>query len=92
MTKVYIFTVTHRESGKQYVGSSEKYPIGRMKYFFSAGARRPIVKAIKEYGLAAFDYKVIEECDEVDRYARVGFYITKLGTISPRGYNLRIDE
>jgi group I intron endonuclease len=89
----YIYLVTNKVNGKQYVGQTicddiekrwkchknvDKNTLGRYLY-----------NAYTKHGIENFDFKVICVCfdEDCDRYEED--YIQKFGTIVPDGYNLR---
>ena len=58
----YVYTITHRESGKMYVGKSN-CPDSRWyghQNRAERGGKLPLYNAIRKYGVAAFDFEVIE--------------------------------
>lgn len=66
-----VYVLTHRESGRRYVGQSAD--IGRRMAIHRSGAKRgdkssEIRRALIEHGIDAFDMQVVDECsaDELD--------------------------
>jgi len=84
-----IYAITHRATGRKYVGKS-LYLNNRMSTH-RGGARRgksdsPILRALIEYGVEAFDVEVLEECDCRLLDEREKFWIAALDTIAT-GFN-----
>ena len=78
----------------QYVGCSVKPLEKRWKTVLMGGPsrRRPIVKAVREFGWDNFDRSVVEECSEEERFDKASEWIERLDTIYPNGYNIRKDD
>jgi len=90
-----VYCVTHRRSGRVYVGRTENDPLIR----WSAHVRRAkcdsvyssrFHEAIRKFGVAAFDLKVLDYAsDHADLKAREMFWIRSLDATNPRkGYNV----
>lgn len=88
-----IYHITHRESGKTYVGQTRQV----FKYRMSQHRHEALVrnssllihKAIRKYGWDAFEadvLEVVEGGDELDSAER--FWIKLYGSLAPNGYNL----
>ena len=87
MKKTGIYAITHRESGKKYVGQSIN--IDRRLYIHSLGNSEVIIsRAIKRYGFDAFDVEILEECCREQLGQRERHWIQHLNSLSPNGYNL----
>lgn len=89
-----IYVVTNKINGKQYVGQTIKTLHERwMLHLWCAknNYRWPIYAAIRKYGIQSFELQVIdvaissEELDEKEVY-----WIAKLKTLSPNGYNIAV--
>lgn len=50
----------------------------------------PLHSAIRKYGLNAFDFEILEECDTTIIDERERFWIEEYKSISPNGYNILI--
>lgn len=87
-----IYCITHKESGKQYVGQTRSSPGARWSQHKSdakCGRGHIISNAVRKYGHEAFSFDVIEQCS-IDRLNDLeALWIEKLGTVSPSGYNLK---
>lgn len=88
----YIYLVTNRLTGKQYVGQTTRLDIHtrwnqHKKGKYSLG--RYIRAAYCKYGIDNFKFEIICVCfdDDCDKYE--DDYIIKYGTLAPNGYNLR---
>lgn len=94
-----IYVITHVASGRQYVGQTVKKAKHRWREHCNAGRGTSdqtyhysmyIANAMRKHGVEAFTFKVIEVCgsrEELDE--REPFWIRKLGTLEPHGFNLR---
>ncbi len=94
-----IYVITHVTSERRYVGQTTKKAKHRWREHCNAGRGSSdqtynhsmyITNAICKYGVEAFTFEVIEQCSskqELDK--RENFWIKKLGTLKPNGFNLR---
>ena len=89
-----IYLVTNRINGKQYVGKTSKTMKVRQAVHFAHAKMEGETniyfhRAIRKYGSDAFDWEVLEENDRSDMLDRLErYYIKKLQTRVPHGYNL----
>jgi group I intron endonuclease len=87
-----IYTITHRETGKVYVGQSRGDVRRRWGTHCSekSGAGRSAIKcAILKYGRAAFDFAVVDHAIALDELKRKEQdWIAALSSMAPNGYNL----
>ena len=87
-----IYTITHRETGKVYVGQSKGDVRRRWSTHCSekSGAGRSAIKcAILKYGRAAFDFVVVDHATTLDELKRKEQeWIAALSSMAPNGYNL----
>lgn len=87
-----IYKITHRESGRVYVGQTKGSVKKRWNGHCSpkSGDKRSIIKsAIQKYGRFSFDFEVVdiaESQEQLDHKER--FWISRLNTIAPNGYNI----
>lgn len=84
-----IYKITHKESGKSYIGLSVNIE-NRWKQhrsFAKTGGRSAIYCALAKYGIDAFDFTVIEQCDRNLLEDRERFWIAFYKT-AVEGYNL----
>lgn len=87
-----VYLITHRASGKRYVGITTRKPESRwLEHCRSAraGSNLPLSKAIRKYGIDAFDVTHLESCtDRAALDAAEIFWIEDRGSMVPAGYNL----
>lgn len=88
-----IYCLTHRESGKKYVGQTVATLSHRMSQHRAEAARRSqmvIHKAIRKYGFAAFNVSVLEASVPLSQInEREIYYIsTLLSRTTQHGYNM----
>lgn len=86
-----IYTITHRDSGRVYVGQTRGRADKRWTAHFAPSrlSKRGVSGAIRKYGVEAFDFAVLdvaETSEQLDHKERL--WITRLGSLSPRGFNL----
>lgn len=89
-----VYSITHRESGKQYVGLTKRQAVSRWRNHIWSSERNssacPLLsRAMDKYGADAFDFAVIdiaESCKQLAHKER--FWIKELNTLAPNGYNL----
>lgn len=86
-----VYRIVHRESGVGYVGQS--FDVERRFRHHRAAALRGgdyvLGRALRKYGVDAFDYEVIEPCDsEEEALVAERYWIEWYGTVAPNGYNL----
>jgi group I intron endonuclease len=91
-----IYVITHRASGKQYVGLTVTTLEKRWSDHISAAqsngklGQTPIRTAIRTYGAEAFDIQIVDHGTQgVDLQEKERAWIDKLGTLEPHGYNVR---
>lgn len=89
-----IYSITHRESGKKYVGITRRAAGDRWRSHVWSSEREgkacPLVsRAIEKYGADAFSFSVIDIAESRDQLAhKEQFWINELNTLAPNGYNL----
>ena len=82
-----IYEYTHRENGKKYIGMTID-PIERNKNHQNASDPNSVFHAaIRKYGFDAFNYHVIEWCDESYLGEREMYWISHYNTFKGDGYN-----
>ena len=81
-----VYLITNNLNGMSYVGQSIDCK-SRWSYHKGPYAKRPIDKAIKEFGSDNFTFRIEKEClpEELDYYERET--IKKYKTLYPNGYN-----
>lgn len=89
----YIYLVTNRLNGKQYVGQTLRDDIElrwkEHRKICKASLGKYIYNAYLKHGIENFDFKVICNCDNEKCNDLEEEYIQKYNTISPNGYNLK---
>lgn len=83
----YIYKIINIINGKIYVGQrkSKVIPENDIKYF---GSGVVIKSSIKKYGKDNFEKEIIEICNSININEREIFWICKLNSMLPNGYNL----
>ena len=92
MKKSGIYCIKNTTTGKMYIGFSADVEGRRKKHYSDLIKGRHVNKHLQsswnEYGENAFCFYIIEECDKDILEDREIYYIKKLNTTSPNGYNL----
>jgi group I intron endonuclease len=101
---VGIYSITHRESGKRYIGKSvnvenrlygHKYSLTQPT-FNKKACNRHLYNAVQKHGWEAFDTEILERFTEIDEdqiAARELFWMDHFNTCDRQhGYNLRRDS
>lgn len=89
----YIYVITNKANGKQYVGKTRYLdPMRRFQEHLRESRKernenRPLHRAINKYGEEGFEFKVLEEVSEEASCQREIFWIDKLNTYGSSGYN-----
>ena len=89
----YIYVITNKTNGKQYVGKTEHGdPAQRFKEHLRESRKernenRPLHRAIRKYGEDNFILKVLEEVSSEISEEKEIFWIERLGTYGSKGYN-----
>lgn len=87
----YIYCITNKINGKQYVGKTCDTIEQRFKEHISSintqrDKKRPLYSAMRKYGVDNFVISLLEECPEKEADERECFWINKLNTYN-NGYN-----
>lgn len=92
---VGIYKITNTINDKVYIGQSknisQRWRVHRYRAFSKSAEdyEKPLYRAIRKYGLLAFNFEVIEECSIEDLNAKEKFWIELLDSTNPsKGYNL----
>ncbi len=91
-----VYEITHRKSGKSYVGQS-KSPIGRWQFHaldaFVNGKQYPISRDLRKEGIEAFDFRVLERCaSEEEAKDREKWHIAQRVNAGRSLYNVLLTE
>lgn len=88
----YIYLRTNKINGKKYVGqaTTKNFRIrqNNWKCLTQKYAGTAINNARKKYGLDAFDFEILKECEDEELNFWEKYYIKELNTKIPYGYNL----
>lgn len=88
MNPTGIYLITHRASGKRYVGKSINIP-RRWSEHRKGLSHCPVLEAaLKKYGADAFDWEILQTCSESELNDLECWYIQAFGSVSPGGYNI----
>ena len=88
----YIYCITNKINGKQYVGKTNFSLDKRWReHCHDAKTRRcekrPLYSAINKYGEENFEISLLEECSAEDSAKREEYWIKELNTYGHTGYN-----
>ena len=85
----YIYLRTNKVNEKQYVGQAKDLE-KRQNDWKRKGryAGKAINAAREKYGIDAFDFKILKECEDEDLNYWETYYIKELNTKVPYGYNM----
>jgi len=85
-----IYGIRHKASKRWYVGQA--YDIRKRfkdhKAFTATNTRKHLYLALRKYGFTAFAWRILERCDKPDLNRKEKFWIQKLNSVEPNGYNL----
>ena len=88
-TRMCIYKITNTVSGKVYVGQTTRLAGERWYRHVRASEGSAIGAAIAKYGVAAFDFAVIDVAENIDQLNhKERFWVEHFNSISPNGYNL----
>jgi group I intron endonuclease len=86
-----VYLITCNVTRKRYVGKTMMTIEDRLMHHRSGarcGSKLPIHKAIRRYGIGAFEIEILYTSeDEADLLAKESYYIHTFRTVKPRGYN-----
>jgi group I intron endonuclease len=91
-----VYIAKNLVNGKDYIGYTTKSLDERIKSHLYNSMNKSdkhyfylFKQAIRKYGIDSFQWEILTECTSVDECCDLEkFYIKKLNTISPNGYNL----
>ena len=83
-----IYLITHRESGKRYVGQSIRIDHRQREHASGKTGAGILTHAIAKHGWSAFDFEVLQICVRDQLNEAEIHWIAALGTLHPNGYNL----
>ena len=83
-----IYKVVCSLTKKTYIGVTSRSLEIRLKEHFRCPADTYFYRSIKKYGKENFSIELLEECNSrKESYEKENFWISKLGTVAPQGYN-----
>ena len=91
---MFIYKITNKINGKVYIGQTKQEPSKRWEvHKYSSQKIFPIQKAISKYGIANFTFEVIDGANsQSELNYREDHYIHLHNSLSPNGYNLRLNS
>lgn len=92
----YIYCITNKINNKKYVGQTislkerwQKHILYGTKSYNYKSKSFAIHSAIHKYGLENFILEILDKCDNLNQSnEKEEFYVAKLNTLAPNGYNL----
>lgn len=88
-TKMCVYQIAHRPSGKKYIGQTTQKLSTRWQQHYTKSHCVKLYSAIKKHGIELFDITILETCETLDQLnEREIHWIKELNTLSPNGYNL----
>ncbi len=94
MSNTIVYIITNIITNKRYIGQTTRSVEDRFNEHYwprnkKASYNKPLYSDMRKYGLEAFDYDILEN-SPVDSNASEKFWIEKLNTLQPNGYNVSI--
>jgi group I intron endonuclease len=87
---VYIYVVENLINNKRYVGQTSNLDKRRELHLKGFSRCPALNSAVQKYGEKNFDFVIIERCASQDELnAKEAYWIERLKTLAPAGYNLR---
>lgn len=88
---MYVYCITNTITKKTYVGQTKRTLEKRLKsHLYEASVCKYnmyLHNSIRKHGPDAFTIELLEECDIMNVYDKEKYWINKLNTIQPNGYN-----
>lgn len=85
-----IYVITNALNGKQYVGATIR-PLESRLYSHAHSTVSHLSKEIRAVGVKHFSIKLLEEIEgNADVDNREGYWIERLSTLIPQGYNVQM--
>lgn len=88
---MYIYYILNLLTGKLYVGQTKRTLEKRLKaHLYEAAAKKYnmyLHNSIRKYGKENFTITLIEECSKEEVYEKERYWIRKMNTLQPNGYN-----
>ena len=85
-----IYGIRHKATGRWYVGQA--YDIRKRfkdhRAMASTQTRKHFYLSLRKYGHIAFAWRILERCEKTELNRREKFWIQKLNSVEPNGYNL----
>lgn len=85
-----IYGIRHKPTDKWYVGQA--YDIRKRfkdhRAMASTSTRKHLYLSLRKYGHTAFAWRILERCEKSELNRREKFWIQKLKSVEPNGYNL----
>lgn len=93
MKKVLVYRLSIKGTGKSFVGATKTDGIRSKAFIEAMKAERksPLQEDICRYGRDSIYVKILETCDESVKQDRKDYWIDKLQTRAPKGYNVSLD-
>jgi len=82
-----IYKITNKENGMCYIGLSV-HILKRWNSHVSTKKKYKIHEAFQQFGIDAFSFEVVEECDKKELRKREKWWIDHLDCVWPKGYNM----
>lgn len=86
-----IYKITNKQNNKSYVGQSivieERWDRHKYSMSYKDKQHLPLYRALNKYGINNFEFSILEECQPEELNDKEIFWIKKLNTLLPNGYN-----
>lgn len=92
----YIYKITNKINNKIYIGETNRTIDIRWRQHKQRAKninnKEYLYNAMRKYGIENFAIEEIEECPDEARFERETFYILKLNSMMPTGYNMTLSK